>query len=244
MARGVNKVILVGNLGQDPEVRYMPNGNGVANITLATSDSYKDKNTGQMVDKTEWHRVVFFGKLAEIVGEYCRKGSQIYVEGKLQTRKWTDPQGQEKYTTEIVVDGFTGQMQMLGSRGGDQQGGQQSGGYQGNQSQGGQQSGGYQNNQSQGGQQSGGYQNNQGQNNQQQGGYAPQQQSAPAAQPQSAPAPQQNNQYQQPQGGFTPQQSSAPQQQGGFAPKPQSAPQGGASNPMEPTIDFDDDIPV
>ena len=107
MARGVNKVILVGNLGQDPEVRYMPNGNGVANITLATSDSYKDKNTGQMVDKTEWHRVVFFGKLAEIVGEYCRKGSQIYVEGKLQTRKWTDQQGQEKYTTEIVVDGFT-----------------------------------------------------------------------------------------------------------------------------------------
>ncbi|KPZ65435.1 Single-stranded DNA-binding protein [Pseudoalteromonas sp. P1-16-1b] len=224
MARGVNKVILVGNLGQDPEVRYMPNGNGVANITLATSDSYKDKNTGQMVDKTEWHRVVFFGKLAEIVGEYCRKGSQIYVEGKLQTRKWTDQQGQEKYTTEIVVDGFTGQMQMLGARGGDQQsggyqgnqGGQQSGGYQGNQ--GGQQSGGYQGNQ--GGQQSGSYgQNNQGQNSQQ-GSYAPQQQ-----------------------GGFAPQQNNAPQQQGGFAPKPQNAPQGGASNPMEPTIDFDDDIP-
>jgi single-strand DNA-binding protein len=222
MARGVNKVILVGNLGQDPEVRYMPNGNGVANITLATSDSYKDKNTGQMVDKTEWHRVVFFGKLAEIVGEYCRKGSQIYVEGKLQTRKWTDQQGQEKYTTEIVVDGFTGQMQMLGSRGGDQQGG----GYQGNQSQG----GGYQNNQSQGGQQASSYQNNQGQNNSQSSGYAPQQQSAPAAP--------QNNQYQQPQGGFAPQQ-----QQSGFAPKPQNAPQGGASNPMEPTIDFDDDIP-
>jgi single-strand DNA-binding protein len=240
MARGVNKVILVGNLGQDPEVRYMPTGNGVANITLATSDSYKDKNTGQMVDKTEWHRVVFFGKLAEIVGEYCRKGSQIYVEGKLQTRKWTDQQGQEKYTTEIVVDGFTGQMQMLGTRGGDQQ----SGGYQGNQPQGGQQGGGYQGNQAQSAQQSGGYgQNNQGQNNQQQGGYAPQQQAAPAAQPQSAPAPQQNNQYQQPQGGFAPQQNSAPQQQGGFAPKPQSAPQGGASNPMEPTIDFDDDIP-
>lgn len=232
MARGVNKVILVGNLGQDPEVRYMPNGNGVANITLATSDSYKDKNTGQMVDKTEWHRVVFFGKLAEIVGEYCRKGSQIYVEGKLQTRKWTDQQGQEKYTTEIVVDGFTGQMQMLGSRGGDQQ----NGGYQGNQ--GGQQSGSYQGNQS--GQQSGGYgQNNQGQNSQQ-GGYAPQQQSAPAQQP----VPQQNNQYQpQQQGGFAPQQNNAPQQQGGFAPKPQNAPQGGASNPMEPTIDFDDDIP-
>jgi len=234
MARGVNKVILVGNLGQDPEVRYMPNGNGVANITLATSDSYKDKNTGQMVDKTEWHRVVFFGKLAEIVGEYCRKGSQIYVEGKLQTRKWTDQQGQEKYTTEIVVDGFNGQMQMLGARGGDQQGG----GYQGNQ--GGQQGGGYQNNQ-----QGGGYgQNNQGQNSQQ-GGYAPQQQAAPAQRPAAAaPAPQQNNQYQQSNNsGFAPQQNSAPQQQGGFAPKPQNAPQGGASNPMEPTIDFDDDIP-
>jgi single-strand DNA-binding protein len=233
MARGVNKVILVGNLGQDPEVRYMPNGNGVANITLATSDSYKDKNTGQMVDKTEWHRVVFFGKLAEIVGEYCRKGSQIYVEGKLQTRNWTDQQGQEKYTTEIVVDGFTGQMQMLGARGGDQQGG----GYQGNQ--GGQQGGGYQNNQ-----QGGGYgQNNQAQNSQQ-GGYAPQQQAAPAQRPAAAPAPQQNNQYQQSNNsGFAPGQSNAPQQQGGFAPKPQNAPQGGASNPMEPTIDFDDDIP-
>ncbi|WP_024607428.1 single-stranded DNA-binding protein [Pseudoalteromonas sp. TAB23] len=239
MARGVNKVILVGNLGQDPEVRYMPNGNGVANITLATSDSYKDKNTGQMVDKTEWHRVVFFGKLAEIVGEYCRKGSQIYVEGKLQTRKWTDQQGQEKYTTEIVVDGFTGQMQMLGARGGDQQ----SGGYQGNQPQGGQQGGGYQGNQPQGGQQSGGYgQNNQGQAAQQ-SGYNPQQQAAPAAQPKPAPAPQQQSNQYQPQGGFAPQQNSAPQQQGGFAPKPQSAPQGGASNPMEPTIDFDDDIP-
>jgi len=234
MARGVNKVILVGNLGQDPEVRYMPNGNGVANITLATSDSYKDKNTGQMVDKTEWHRVVFFGKLAEIVGEYCRKGSQIYVEGKLQTRKWTDQQGQEKYTTEIVVDGFTGQMQMLGARGGDHQGG----GYQGNQ--GGQQGGGYQNNQ-----QGGGYgQNNQAQNSQQ-GGYAPQQQAAPAQRPAAAPAPQQNNQYQQSNNsGFAPGQSNAPQQQGGFAPKPQNAPQGGASNPMEPTIDFDDDIPL
>ena len=232
MARGVNKVILVGNLGQDPEVRYMPNGNGVANITLATSDSYKDKNTGQMVDKTEWHRVVFFGKLAEIVGEYCRKGSQIYVEGKLQTRKWTDQQGQEKYTTEIVVDGFTGQMQMLGARGGDQQSG---GGYQGNQ--GSQQNSGYQGNQ---GSQQGGYSQN---NQNQQGSYAPQQQAAPAAQPQSAPAPQQSNQYQPQNGGFAPQQNSAPQQQGGFAPKPQNAPQGGASNPMEPTIDFDDDIP-
>ena len=147
MARGVNKVILVGNLGEDPDVRYMPNGNPVAKISLATSESYKDKNTGQMVEKTEWHRVIFFGKLAEIVGEYCRKGSQIYVEGKLQTRKWTDQQGQEKYTTEIVVDGFTGQMQMLGQR---QQG-------QANNTQGAQQQGGYgQNNQ--------GQQNNQGNN--------------------------------------------------------------------------------
>ena len=232
MARGVNKVILVGNLGQDPEVRYMPNGNGVANITLATSDSYKDKNTGQMVDKTEWHRVVFFGKLAEIVGEYCRKGSQIYVEGKLQTRKWTDQQGQEKYTTEIVVDGFTGQMQMLGARGGDQQGG----GYQGGQSQ-----GGYQGGQQQGGGYGGGSQQAQSNNS-----YAPQQQSAPAQQqqrPQQQPAPQQqsNNQYG---GGYNQQQqNNAPQQGGGFAPKPQNAPQGGASNPMEPPIDFDDDIP-
>ncbi|TMP58978.1 single-stranded DNA-binding protein [Pseudoalteromonas citrea] len=225
MARGVNKVILVGNLGQDPEVRYMPNGNGVANITLATSDSYKDKNTGQMIDKTEWHRVVFFGKLAEIVGEYCRKGSQIYVEGKLQTRKWTDQSGQDKYTTEIVVDGFTGQMQMLGGRG-DQQGG--------GQYQGGQQQGGYSQPQAQYNQapQQGGGQY---QGGQQQGGFAPQNQNAP--QPAS---PQQ--------GGFAPQQAapaqpqqSAPQQQGGFAPKP--APAGGASNPMEPPIDFDDDIP-
>lgn len=237
MARGVNKVILVGNLGQDPEVRYMPNGNGVANITLATSDSYKDKNTGQMVDKTEWHRVVFFGKLAEIVGEYCRKGSQIYVEGKLQTRKWTDQQGQEKYTTEIVVDGFTGQMQMLGARGGDQQGGGYQGGQQ--QSQGGQSQGGYGQQQS-APQQGGGYQQSA---PQQSGGYGQQQQSAPqqapAARQQPAAAPQQNNQYHS--GGYAPQGGGQPQ--GGFAPKPQNAPQGGASNPMEPPIDFDDDIP-
>ncbi|HEA15274.1 MAG TPA: single-stranded DNA-binding protein [Pseudoalteromonas prydzensis] len=239
MARGVNKVILVGNLGQDPEVRYMPNGNGVANITLATSDSYKDKNTGQMVDKTEWHRVVFFGKLAEIVGEYCRKGSQIYVEGKLQTRKWTDQQGQEKYTTEIVVDGFTGQMQMLGARGGDQQGG----GYQGGQqhSQGGQSQAGYGQQQSapqQSAPQQGGYTQQQSAP-QQSGGYAPAPQQAPAARQQPAAAPQQSNQYQS--GGYAPQGGGQPQ--GGFAPKPQNAPQGGASNPMEPPIDFDDDIP-
>jgi len=115
--RGVNKVIIVGNLGQDPEVRYTPGGAAITNISIATSDSWKDKNSGQMQEKTEWHRVVFFGKLAEIAGEYLRKGSQVYVEGKLQTRKWQDKQGQDKYTTEIVVDGFNGVMQMLGGRG-------------------------------------------------------------------------------------------------------------------------------
>ena len=120
MAKGVNKVILVGNLGQDPEVRYMPNGNGVANISIATTDSWKDKNTGQLQERTEWHRVVLFGKLAEVAGEYLRKGSQVYIEGRLQTRKWTDQSGQDKYTTEIVVD-MGGQMQMLGGRG-EQQG--------------------------------------------------------------------------------------------------------------------------
>ncbi len=111
--RGVNKVILIGNLGQDPEVRYMPNGNAVANVTLATSESWKDKNTGETQERTEWHRVVFFRRLAEVVGEYCKKGSKIYVEGRLQTRKWQDQQGQDRYTTEIVAD----QMQMLDSRG-------------------------------------------------------------------------------------------------------------------------------
>jgi len=112
--RGVNKVILIGNLGQDPDVRYMPNGNAVANVTLATSESWKDKNTGETQEKTEWHRVVFFRRLGEIVGEYCKKGSKIYVEGRLQTRKWQDQGGQDRYTTEIVAD----QMQMLDSKGG------------------------------------------------------------------------------------------------------------------------------
>lgn len=116
--RGVNKVILVGNLGQDPEVRYTPGGAAITNISIATSDSWKDKNSGQMQEKTEWHRVVFFGKLAEIAGEYLHKGSQVYVEGKLQTRKWQDKQGQDRYSTEVVVDGFNGVMQMLGGRSG------------------------------------------------------------------------------------------------------------------------------
>ena len=114
MARGVNKVILIGNLGRDPEVRHSPNGGAIANITLATSESWKDKNTGEQVDKTEWHRVVFFRRLAEIVGEYLKKGSKVYIEGKLQTRKWQDKEGNDRYTTEVVAN----EMQMLDSRGG------------------------------------------------------------------------------------------------------------------------------
>lgn len=114
MARGVNKVILIGNLGQDPEVKYMPSGGAVCNISLATTDSWKDKNSGERQERTEWHRVVFFNRLAEIAGEYLRKGSQVYIEGRLQTRKWQDKEGQERTTTEIVVS----DMQMLGSRGG------------------------------------------------------------------------------------------------------------------------------
>jgi single-strand DNA-binding protein len=109
----VNKVILVGNVGRDPEIRYMPSGDAMANLSLATTDTWKDKN-GEKQEKTEWHRVVIFGKTAEIAGQYVKKGSQIYIEGRLQTRKWTDKEGQEKYSTEIVAD----RMQMLGSRGG------------------------------------------------------------------------------------------------------------------------------
>ncbi|EAA7201873.1 single-stranded DNA-binding protein SSB2 [Salmonella enterica subsp. enterica serovar Newport] len=123
--RGVNKVILVGNLGQDPEVRYMPNGGAVANLTLATSESWRDKQDGEIREHTEWHRVVVFGKLAEIASEYLRKGAQVYIEGQLRTRKWTDQSGQDKYTTEVVV-GQNGTMQMLGRRDSQpQQGGQQ-----------------------------------------------------------------------------------------------------------------------
>ena len=109
---GINKVILIGRLGRDPEVRYANNGNAIANVSIATSESWKDKNTGEPVEKTEWHRVVFFRRLAEIVGEYLKKGSQVYVEGRLQTRKWQDKEGQDRYTTEIVAN----EMQMLDSR--------------------------------------------------------------------------------------------------------------------------------
>jgi single-strand DNA-binding protein len=128
MARGVNKVIIVGNCGQDPETRFMPSGGAVTNLSIATSESWKDKNTGDQQERTEWHRVVFFNRLAEIAGEYVKKGSKLYVEGSLRTRKWQGQDGQDRYTTEIVAS----EMQMLDSRGGQQGGGydQSQGGYQ------------------------------------------------------------------------------------------------------------------
>jgi single-strand DNA-binding protein len=149
MARGVNKVIIVGNLGQDPETRYMPSGAAVTNFTVATNESWKDKQTGEQKDRTEWHRVAMFNRLAEIAAEYLRKGSQVYIEGKLRTRKWQGQDGNDRYTTEIIAD----EMQMLGGRGGSgggdfgggrSQGGGQSGGQGGGQSggQGGSQGGG------------------------------------------------------------------------------------------------------
>lgn len=189
---GINKCIIMGRLGQDPDVRYMPNGDAVATCSLATSESYKDKNTGQAVEKTEWHRVVFFGKLAEIVGEYVRKGSQIYVEGKLKTRKWQDQQGQDKYTTEVVVDSFDGVMQMIGgkneqaSQGANNAAPQQQGGFAQQQGQPQPQP-----------QQQGGYQQSQPQ-------YAPQQQGG-FAQQQGQPQPQQQGGFNQ-NGGYAPQQ--------------------------------------
>jgi len=219
-SKGVNKVILVGNLGKDPEIRYMPSGGAVANLTLATSESWRDKATGEQKEKTEWHNVAIFGKLAEIAGEYLRKGSQIYIEGALQTRKWQDKTGADRYTTEVVVQGFNGTMQMLGGR---QGGGQQQGGFQGGQQQGGQQQGGYQQQQQQ-----------QQAPQQQQGGFGQQQQAAP----------------QQQQGGFGQQQQAAPQQQqGGFGQQQQAAPapqqQAAPQQAKAPDLDegWDDDIP-
>jgi single-strand DNA-binding protein len=228
---GVNKVIILGNLGKDPEVRFMPNGGGVANLTIATSETWKDKQTGEQKEKTEWHRVVMFGKLAEIAGEYLKKGSKVYIEGSLQTRKWTNQQGQDQYTTEIVVQGFNGTMQMLDSRG--QGAGGQSAGFSG---------------QGQAPQQQGGFSGQTAQQApQQQGGYS---QPAPQQNQQQAykPAPQSGgfsgqNQQQAPQqqGGYSQQ---APQQQGGFANQGQQQKQSAPKvNPQEPTIDFDDDIP-
>ena len=126
MARGINKVIIVGNCGQDPETRYLPSGGAVTNMSLATSESWKDKNTGEQQERTEWHKVVFFNRLGEIAGEYLKKGSKVYVEGSLRTRKWQGQDGSDRYTTEIVAS----EMQMLDSRGGQEGGG--GGGYQQN----------------------------------------------------------------------------------------------------------------
>jgi single-strand DNA-binding protein len=142
MARGINKVIIVGNVGGDPETRYMPSGSAVTNLTIATNESWKDKQTGEQKERTEWHRVAMFNRLAEIAAEYLRKGSQVYIEGKLRTRKWQDKSGQDRYTTEIIAD----EMQMLGGRGGSGGGGGNFGGGQqdGAPSGGGQQGGGQQ----------------------------------------------------------------------------------------------------
>jgi single-strand DNA-binding protein len=123
MARGVNKVILIGNLGQDPETKYMPSGSAVTNLRIATTESFKDRETGEQQERTEWHSVAMFGRLAEVAGEYLRKGSQVYIEGRIRTRKWQDKQGQDRYSTEIIAD----QMQMLGSKGGGMGGGSEAG---------------------------------------------------------------------------------------------------------------------
>lgn len=200
-SRGINKVIIVGNLGQDPEVRFMPNGGAVANFTVATSETWKDKQTGEQKEKTEWHRIVIYQRLAEIAGEYLKKGSKVYLEGRLQTRKWQNQQGVDQYTTEVVVN----DMQMLDSRG---QGGGQ----------------GYQQPQ-QAAPQSGGYQ--QPAAAPQTGGYQPVQQ-APAAQPhyqQPQQAAPQSGGYQKP--AYQPPQQAAPQT-GGYqkpAPAPRVNPQ-------------------
>lgn len=125
MARGINKVILIGNLGNDPETRYLPSGGAVTNITIATSESWKDKQTGEAQERTEWHKVVFFNQLAEIAGKYLKKGSKVYIEGSLRTRKWQDQNGQDRWTTEIVA----GEMQMLDSRAGGGSGDNHTGDY-------------------------------------------------------------------------------------------------------------------
>lgn len=179
-SRGVNKVIVVGNLGNDPEVRYMPNGNAVANLSIATSESWKDQQ-GQQQERTEWHRVTMYRRLAEIAGEYLKKGSQVFIEGKLQTRKWQDQKGDDRYTTEIIADN----MQMMGS-GGGQSGGGQGGGQNAQGAQGGGQNS--QGGQGQGGQGAqGGYQQRPPQQNSGgQGGYN-QNAQAPQQAPQQAP---------------------------------------------------------
>lgn len=179
MARGINKVILIGNLGQDPEVRFTPSGTAVANLNLATSDTWMDRQSGQRQERTEWHRVVLFNKTAEIAQQYLKKGSKVYIEGRLQTRKWQDQNGQDRYSTEIVAN----DMQMLDSRGGDFQGG-------------GAPQGGYA---QQAPAQQAPPQQNYGQNQPQQGGYPPQggapQRGGQPAPPQQPAPNNQNNSY-------------------------------------------------
>lgn len=224
---GINKVIIVGNLGDDPKVNFMPSGDPVANLSIATSETWKDKQTGEQKSKTEWHRVVIFGKLAEIAGEYLKKGSKVYVEGKLQTRKWTNQQGQEQYTTEVVLQGFNGVMQMLDGKSSGQGGGQSSGSQ-------GQQQGGFQGQQ---GQQQGGFaqQNQQGQG--QQRAYQPPSQQLEQKRQQ---AQQQNAQQSgQQQGGY--QQNSVNQGDNMQNQQPSQNQQQGQQ--QAPSIDFDDDIP-
>lgn len=224
-SRGINKVIIVGNLGQDPEVRFMPNGGAVANFTVATSETWKDKQTGEQKEKTEWHRIVMYQRLAEIAGEYLKKGSKVYLEGRLQTRKWQNQQGADQYTTEIIVN----DMQMLDSRGQ----GAQSGGF----------SPQNQNQAPQAQPAQGGYSQPQ-----QQAAYQPQPtpQTGGFNQQQPVKAPTQqggySNQGQQPaqQGGYS-NQGQQPAQQGGYQPQQHAA--APKVNPQEPTIDFDDDIP-
>ena len=220
MARGINKVILIGNLGADPDTRFSAQGSAITNLNLATDESYKDKNTGQMVPKTEWHRIVLFNRLAEISRDYLKKGSKVYIEGRLQTRKWQDQGGQDRYTTEIVGN----ELQMLDSKPGSFDGAPAQGGY--SQQQSAQQAPQQQSPQQQAPQQ------NQAQPKQAQQNYS----QAPAAAPMQAP----QNAYNQ-----APQQQ-APQQSQQYA--PQAAPQQMAQQAPAPSMapatdDFDDDIP-
>jgi len=218
MARGINKVILIGNLGADPEVRYMPTGGAVANITVATSESWTDKQTNERKESTEWHRCVAYQRLAEIIGEYSRKGSKVYIEGKLKTRKWQDQQGVERYTTEIIIDEFQmldGKPEGQGATGGQPQ------------------------NQRPANQQpaaQGGYQQQarpQGQ---------PQQQAGHQSRPQGQHQPAQQPYNTQARTGYNPGGSAAPNTHG-FVPNQQQGFAGQQRGPNEPPIDFDQDIP-
>ena len=200
---GINKAIIVGNLGQDPEVRFMPSGDAVANISVATSETWKDKQTGEQKEKTEWHRVSIFGKLAEIAGEYLKKGSKVYIEGKLQTRKWTNSDGNDQYTTEIVLQGFGGVMQMLDGKSSTNV----------QQSQQGQQNNQQNNQQSNGGYQQQGGNSNQGQQQQNNGSQQTQEQQWKQSSQQQRQQPQQ----QQTQGYQQNNQQQGQQQQQGYA---------------------------